>query len=68
MRKFYASTLIGGLLLALAGFAAGPQSGGWGLGGNPRSGQPLAFFEAFPATGQGTFGPCSTTAPTGAKG
>ena len=27
-----------------------------------------AFFEAFPASGAGTFGPCSTTAPTGAKG
>lgn len=28
----------------------------------------LAFFEAFPASGAGTFGPCSTTAPTGARG
>jgi hypothetical protein len=28
----------------------------------------LAFFEAFPASGAGTFGACSTTAPTGAKG
>ena len=27
-----------------------------------------AFFEAFPASGAGTFGPCSTTPPTGAKG
>lgn len=27
-----------------------------------------AFFEAFPATGAGTFGACSTTAPTGARG
>lgn len=27
-----------------------------------------AFFEAFPATGAGTSGACSTTAPTGAKG
>lgn len=27
-----------------------------------------AFFEAFPASGAGTSGPCSTTAPTGAKG
>lgn len=27
-----------------------------------------AFFEAFPTSGAGTFGPCSTTAPTGAKG
>lgn len=25
-------------------------------------------FEAFPASGAGTFGPCSTTAPTGARG
>jgi hypothetical protein len=28
----------------------------------------LAFFEAFPASGAGTFGACSTTPPTGAKG
>ena len=27
-----------------------------------------AFFEAFPASGAGTFGACSTTPPTGAKG
>jgi hypothetical protein len=27
-----------------------------------------AFFEAFPASGAGTSGACSTTAPTGAKG
>lgn len=40
-----------------------------------RSGQRLqdscagyAFFEAFPASGAGTSGVCSTTAPTGAKG
>lgn len=32
----------------------------------PRSS--LAFFEAFPASGAGTSGPCSTTAPTGARG
>lgn len=28
----------------------------------------FAFFEAFPASGAGTSGVCSTTAPTGAKG
>ena len=28
----------------------------------------FAFFEAFPASGSGTSGPCSTTAPTGARG
>lgn len=28
----------------------------------------FAFFEAFPASGAGTTGVCSTTAPTGAKG
>ena len=28
----------------------------------------LAFFEAFNSRGMGTFGPCSTTAPTGARG
>jgi hypothetical protein len=28
----------------------------------------LAFFEAFPASGAGASGPCSTTAPTGARG
>lgn len=33
-----------------------------------RSGRGYAYFEAFPATGAGTFGVCSTTAPTGAKG
>jgi len=27
-----------------------------------------AFFEAFPASGAGTFGACSTTPPTGARG
>lgn len=27
-----------------------------------------AYFEAFPLSGAGTSGPCSTTAPTGAKG
>lgn len=29
---------------------------------------PYAFFEAFPSTGAGTNGVCSTTAPTGVKG
>jgi hypothetical protein len=33
-----------------------------------RSGPSLAFFEAFPQSGAGTTGVCSTTAPTGAKG
>ena len=33
-----------------------------------RSGPSLAFFEAFPASGAGTSGVCSTTAPTGARG
>lgn len=28
----------------------------------------LAYFEAFPANGRGTFGACSTTPPTGARG
>jgi len=32
------------------------------------SGPPLAFFEAFNSRGMGTSGPCSTTAPTGARG
>lgn len=35
---------------------------------NGRSGAGFAFFEAFPASGAGTSGVCSTTAPTGAKG
>lgn len=33
-----------------------------------REGVSYAFFEAFPASGAGTFGACSTTPPTGAKG
>ncbi|MDX2014180.1 MAG: hypothetical protein SFW67_28535 [Myxococcaceae bacterium] len=33
-----------------------------------REGVSLAFFEAFPSSGAGTTGVCSTTAPTGAKG
>lgn len=32
------------------------------------TGSQYAFFEAFPASGAGTSGACSTTAPTGAKG
>jgi len=35
---------------------------------NPATMWSPAFFEAFPANGRGTFGPCSTTPPTGAKG
>ena len=35
---------------------------------NGRAGAGFAFFEAFPASGAGTSGVCSTTAPTGAKG
>lgn len=39
--------------------AAGPQTGGFGFGGNPRPEQyQYAFFEAFPSTGLGTFGSC----------
>jgi hypothetical protein len=33
-----------------------------------RTGPALAFFEAFPQSGAGTTGVCSTVAPTGAKG
>lgn len=33
-----------------------------------RSGPSLPFFSAFPAGGAGTFGTCSVTPPTGAKG
>lgn len=36
--------------------------------GNRKAPAPLAFFEAFNSRGMGTFGACSTTAPTGAKG
>lgn len=36
--------------------------------GRGRAGNSYAFFEAFPASGAGTFGVCSTTPPTGAKG
>mgnify|MGYP001568254406 CR=1 FL=1 len=32
------------------------------------AGSDYAFFEAFPASGAGTSGPCSTTPPTGARG
>ena len=35
---------------------------------NLPQGPAYAFFEAFPASGAGTFGACSTTPPTGAKG
>ncbi|UOF77436.1 hypothetical protein [Caudoviricetes sp.] len=35
---------------------------------NTRVSKTPAFFEAFASNGRGTFGPCSTTAPTGAKG
>lgn len=35
---------------------------------NPAAMWSPAFYEVFPANGRGTFGPCSTTAPTGAKG
>ena len=35
---------------------------------NPATMGTLAFFEAFPASGKGTFGACSTTPPTGARG
>lgn len=44
-----------------------PRAGGC-VRANGRSGAGLAFFEAFPASGAGTSGVCSTTAPTGAKG
>jgi hypothetical protein len=46
-----------------------PRAGhGCGYRGAGRSGVDYAFFEAFPASGAGTFGACSTTPPTGAKG
>lgn len=44
-----------------------PRAGGC-VRANGRSGAGFAFFEAFPASGAGTSGVCSTTAPTGAKG
>lgn len=44
-----------------------PRAGGC-VRANGRSGAGFAFFEAFPASGAGTAGVCSTTAPTGAKG
>lgn len=68
MKKISAGILLLAYLLAMISFAQ-PQTGGFGLGGNPRPNKAsLAFFEAFPANGRGTFGPCSTTPPTGAKG
>lgn len=36
--------------------------------GGRLGGSPYAYFEAFPVSGAGTTGECSTTAPTGAKG
>ena len=47
---------------------AGPQVGGWGMGGNPRPGSPLAFFEFAPASGAGLRASCACAAITGAKG
>lgn len=44
-----------------------PRAGGC-VRANGRSGAGFAFFEAFPASGAGTAGVCSTTAPTGARG
>jgi hypothetical protein len=68
MRKFYAIVLLIGTLLGALSFAQ-PQVGGRGLGGNPRANSySYAFFEAFPPTGKGTSGACSTTSPTGANG
>jgi hypothetical protein len=53
------------LTLVLLALAQTPQHRLFQQPNLPNGG--LAFFEAFPASGAGTFGPCSTTAPTGSK-
>lgn len=69
MRKIQQLFILSLFVFGIYGFAAGPQTGGWGFGGNPRpTTASYAFFQAFPTSGAGTNGPCSTTAPTGARG
>jgi hypothetical protein len=53
------------LILAQALQPASPEGP---IFSNPATLSRYAFFEAFPASGAGTFGACSTTPPTGAKG
>ena len=65
MKKLFVALF---LLLPTVILAGGPTVGGFGFGGNTRNAQSYAFFEAFPASGAGTSGPCSTTNPTGAMG
>lgn len=56
-------------IVGVVSWGAGPQTGGFGMGGNPRpTAISYAAFQAFPASGAGLSGPCSTTAPTGARG
>lgn len=59
------------LLLVLAQMPAMPGQPMGPVVSSPatsRSSAPLAFFEAFTSSGAGTFGACSTTPPTGARG
>lgn len=65
--------MIGALLLVALAQAPAQQMGTFNRSREAgrvrgREGVSLAFFEAFPAGGAGTSGPCSTTAPTGARG
>ena len=55
-------------LLATIAFAAGPQVGGWGFGGNPRPNLMSAWFEFAPASGAGVANTCDGGVVTGAKG
>lgn len=57
------------LALVLAQLALQPANPAGPLFTNPATmGSRFALFEAFPASGAGTSGACSTTPPTGAKG
>jgi hypothetical protein len=56
------------LLALILAQALQPASPDGPIYSNPATLSRYAFFEAFPASGAGTFGACSTTPPTGAKG
>lgn len=56
------------MLLALLLAQLAPANPAGPIVTNPATMGRYAFFEAFPANGAGTFGACSTTAPTGVRG
>lgn len=56
------------IVIFFAFSAPGPQTGGWGLGGNPRPGTSQAQFEFANSTGSGVGALCSGSSMTDTRG